>query len=411
MSYLIRAGLTQERPSSVPIGIFYSKTLGDNIGDWIVVNPSGGVSFNVSGTDYILSGTNGTGGTGASNLFKDYILLNETDYAITCLPKWKLRVEFSTGTIGVGDSFGFSLGIISNNTFEARDSLCRLAQDGALVGRFYFYYGDTGSTGINNQTAPAGGFAMANSTRYIFEFEQDELTFTSTLYDQTGTIVHNTKTTTDSPPGGTVAKVHHNTGNLAIAQHGGTTTIHSAELSSDSLRNCKSAFMGDSIAYGGDASSISARWIDQYMTNGSGAFVVMGGWADRMQELNSRRQEIIALNPEYIFIAAGSNDIADGSWTPTGDTALDNMITFFQANTGAQIILVTPTARNDANVTQVKTDMDLKGLAVIDLFTTTKQGGNSNLLGTYNSGDGVHLNDLGHDACSTQAFTDLPEAT
>ena len=159
----------------VELGIIYSKTPGDNIADYTVVNPnSPTVSFTPSGTDLILSGTNGTGGVGASDLFEDYILLNVTDFAFTCLPKWKVRVNLTTGTINIANSFGFGTGVVSSNTFELIDSICRIGMDTGFVGQVSIYYGDTKAKGINDQTQPGGTHALSSSTEYWFEFERDE---------------------------------------------------------------------------------------------------------------------------------------------------------------------------------------------------------------------------------------------
>ena len=280
--------------------------------------------------------------------------------------------------------------------------------DTGFVGQVSIYYGDTKAKGINDQTQPGGTHALSSSTEYWFEFERDELTFTARAFQSDGTTLLFSETTTDSPPGALIPKVHHNTGQFAINQFGGTTTIHLVEVSSDSLRNSDAVFIGDSILYGGDASSLANRWVSEYVTAEGVTSVVLAGWADRMVDGETRLNEVKALNPKNVFICLGSNDIAAGTWGTTGETSLDDSIIFLQANTSATIYLVSPTARNDFNVTQVETDMLTKGLTVLELFSLTKQPANSNLQAIYNGGDGVHLNDLGHDTCATEASTEIP---
>lgn len=383
------------------IGVIYDKTLGDNIADWTLTNPTGAVTFTPSGTDYIMAGTGGTGGTNASNLFKDFIQLNTTNHSVTCLHEWKIRIDFTTGTVNAATSFGFSGGVISENSFEFRDTLCRLSQDNGLLGRFYFYNKDTSATGIADQDAPTGGFTVVSDTRYIFEIERSELSVTGRLYDSTGTTLHNTKTVTQSPPGGTVTKVLHNTGKFAIAQHGGTNTIHRVTISSEALKNVPYVCIGDSLAYGGKAADISSAFV--YQSLASYQFTNLSGWADRAVDMETRIAEAVALSPDNIIIECGSNDIKATTWGSTGEAALDDMISYIQSNLPlCNIYLVSAGARNDVNVSQVETDMLTKSVSgVCRAYTITKQAANSSLLGAYNSGDGVHWNTGGHDAVAT----------
>jgi hypothetical protein len=403
MSYLIQQGIFQTGPLPVvPVGLIYS---GSNLADWVLTNPSGAVSITQDGTDILMSGTNGTGGTSASNLFQDFISLNLSlitsnspygdAFNFTCLSDWQIDVDFTTGTVNAADSYGYSPGVISTNSFEARDTLSRLQQDNASskLGAFYFYYGNTSATGIANQTAPAGGYAMTDDTRYIHRFRKQDLTLTSTLLDSTGSSVLNTKTTTDSPPGGTVTKVHHNTGRFAIAQHGGTTRIHNITITSDALRNVPFGVMGNSHAYGGKATSLANSMFRLALVGQD--YFINAGWADRIVDMETRMKEVIAMNPIQLMIECGSNDVKAGTWASTGIPALDSSISQSQ---GAGIItrLMSAPARNDVDVSAVETYMNTLGLSVVQGYSSTKQAAGTGLLGPLNSGDGVHLNDAGH---------------
>lgn len=387
--------------NTAPISTIYDGPLLSSNG-WVATSPNG--LFTQSGSDQIMSGTGGTGGSSASNLFQDYWVFDSGPFSVTCLEQWKITVDFTTGTLG-GATYGFSAGVRSINTFEHNDTGVRISQASGDEGNVFRYVNDTSSTGTANQRSVSSSYNFQDSTNYKIQVERDELT----LYGRVlvnDSIVHE-ESITDPLSTMTGTSQPHNTGKFCIWQHGGTSTVHNVKIESDALRYPKIAFMGDSILLGGKATSLSDRWVNEYATS---QFTSMGGWGDRMTELYERRAEVAYINPEYIFIAAGSNDIKDTSWTSTGNGKLDDLITYFGANTRSQIILVNASARNDVDVTQVKTDMDTKGLSVVDAFTETKQPANTNLLGAYNSGDGVHLTDAGHTAISTEAINEVPNA-
>lgn len=375
------------------IGVIYDKTLGDNIADWTLTKPSSGISFTPSGTDYIMAGANSAGSTPFPALFQDYIQLNTTDHAFTCLNKWKIRIEFTTGTVNASDSYGFAAGVISTNAFENRDTLCRVAQDNGLLGRMYFYAGDTASTGITGQDAPTGGYTVTSSTRYLQEIERNELTLTSTLYASDGVTVRNTKTVTQSPPGGTVSKVLHNTGKFAIMQIGGTNTIHRVTISSDALKNVPYCIVTTSIGYGGKATSLANSF--PYIALDGQDFTILPGWANTTLSMQDLLPEIIAINPTNLIIECGSNDIKDGTWTSDGLPSLNNIISGV-SGINPTIYLVSAGARDDVSTAQVETDMIALGYPLCRAYTLLKNPANTTLNNAYQAADGIHLNDDGH---------------
>jgi len=397
-------------PPPENLGIIYSKTIGDNLADWSIRDSGSGVTWIQNGTDVDVSGTGGTGGTGASDLFEDYMRLDETgnDFNFTCLDRWKVRMNVVLGTSDAGE-FGVGMGVASENTFESRDTVCRFAFDGTNKGDHFYYYGDTEATGINNQEISVET-DTENDTEYWYELERNLLTLTMRVYESDGTTLISESSQVEDLID--VTRILHNTGRFVIMQYAGDTTIKSIEISSIAQKNAKFNFMGNSISYGGKASSLANRWIKEYATlTGGGDLVSLSGWADRAEELEMRKEEVKALNPMFISIAIGSNDIKDVSWISTGNGKVDDMITFFLANTSATIILVSATARNDVDVTQVETDMLLKAqsrVVVAEGFSATKQPANTDLLGAYNSGDGIHLTDAGHDALAAEVFSVEP---
>lgn len=385
-----------------PIGVIYS---GSDLSDWVVPGVfTGTVDISQDAGTILMSGTGGTGGVNASNLFQDFILLNTSAHKFTGLSKWKMTIDFETQSSAFdANSFGFSCGVVSANNFEFRDALCRFRQDtGAAgdLGRLYFYYTDTSAVGITNQEQPAGGYTPSTSTRYIQVFEKDDLVLTCTIYDETGTIVRNTKTIDNSPPGGTVNRVHHNTGRFAICQHGGTNRIHNITIESDALKNVPYCGLGDSHFYGGKSSTLAGSMFHSAMSGLD--YTICPGWADRAQDMLLRFPEILAINPGVLMIECGSNDIKDTTWASDGYPAFQSMVSQAQA-AGITVYGMSAPARNDVDVTQVQTDMNTTlGMAnVYQAFSDTKQPANTDLLGPYDSGDGIHGDDDMHPVCAT----------
>lgn len=396
-------GFLYNKPTSsfltAPLGLIYQ---GSDLSDWEVPETfTGTVDISQDGDTILMSGTGGTGGVNASNLFQDFILLNSTAHKHTCLPQWKITIDFETqSTPFDGNSFGYSCGVISVNDFEYRDTLCRFRQDTGGVGdlgRLYFYYTDTSAVGITNQEQPTGGYTPSTSTRYLQVFEKNYLDLTCTIYDSTGQLVRNMKTVSNSPPGGNLNRVHHNTGRFAIAQHGGTNRIHNIKIESDVLRNAPYGGMGNSHFYGGKASTLAGSMFHSAMSGLD--YMVCAGWADRLVDMELRMPEIIALNPKILLVEGGSNDVDAGTFVSTGQNALDSIISQGQG-ASIDVRLMNAPARSDVDVTAVQTYMASLGLPVYDAFADTKQPSNTNLIVAYAAPDNIHLNDVGHPVCA-----------
>jgi hypothetical protein len=404
-----KAGLISGGTPVVPseFGLFYDKTVGNNLADWSITNPTGGVSFTQSGNDLILSGTSG------GNLFQDYMILTEAGniHKVGQTEKWKFRYRITTGTID-GNSFGIGFGWRSQSINEKIDHVIRPIQDTFALAQNSIYMGDTVANGLGTQRNIAGsGFAVQSATTYEVEIWRDEFTTSITWYASNGTTV--LSSASYSPPIGAAARFYENTGSPIIFQFGGTTTLHWLQASLQARKNVTSAVFGDSIPYGAWATLASDRYFEQVMSNGSGTFEICGGPADTSADLIARQEQIAAFNPQHLCIHILSNDIGFGISSVTYEANILALQTYLLANTTSKVYWLYPCARNDVNVTPAQTFLD--GMTIgaretkIDLFAVTKNAGNSNLQAAFNFGDGVHLNNTGQGVIETEVFSVAPE--
>lgn len=146
--------------------------------------------------------------------------------------------------------------------------------------------------------------------------------------------------------------------------------------------------VGDSITYGSSATSPSLRW------GTIAGFQIEGSAGDTSVEALDLLYEITnIIKPKRVIYAMGTNDLDIEAWKT-------NLQTFKNYVTQRNIVFIpiTPYANSIRNMTAYQTYIAGNFTKYFDLFSVTKQSGNSNLKTEYNSGDNVHPNNAGHQA-------------
>lgn len=146
--------------------------------------------------------------------------------------------------------------------------------------------------------------------------------------------------------------------------------------------------VGDSIAYGSSATTSNLRW------GTIAAFQIEGSPGDTSSDALELVYEIRnIIKPKRVIYAFGTNDLDIEVWK-TNLQAFKSLIS--QRN--IVFIPITPYANSNRDMTTYQTYIAANFSKYFDLFSVTKQSGNSNMKTEYNSGDNVHPNTAGHQA-------------
>lgn len=382
-------GIASERVSvPVPdpeiIGSIFSESTWANLNDFTVLGS--GVTL---GAGYV----NMTGGLATFN-DKLYFSKSTSPHKITCLEQWNIRVKCKTPATLNTTSYGIGLGVDSTAAEEYSTSVRWAWSIGA---------GENGSVRMythrttTNQITHTSVLTPTADTVYVLEFIRDYNTLTFNIYASDGTTLLATRSSALSLSTGATVQPH-NTGSFCIQNYGGTNIqIQSWSVTTPAMKNLDYVCVGDSNMYGLFATAKESRYVTQALASQDKSFEVLAGIADRTGDIVTRLPEIIALNPRNVYVNLGSNDVANGVATGTWQSNLDTIISTLET-AGITVKLGSPVARS-TNLTAVQTYINGKSNQKVDLFAVTKSAGTT-LNATYNSGDNIHINLAGHNACA-----------
>lgn len=362
---------------------------------WAAFSPKftvlGSSSITVSGGKVLMSGGNAT--------FNDKIHFTDASnpHRYTCLEKWKQRVKAKVPTRN-GTSYGIGIGVDSAAAEEYSTSI-RWTWDTTGNGRAYLYTKRT----ISGQIDSGALLTPSSGTTYVIQLERNKNVFILTIFAENGTTQLATYTYTLSLTSGATIQPH-NTGRFCIQNFGGTDIeILEWTVESEARKYIDYAGVGDSNMAGLFATSTSNRYFEQAMTAKNKTFEILAGIADRSGDVLLRVPEMIAMSPRSAYINLLSNDIANGVASGTYQSNYNSIVSQLEA---ANIIvkLGTPVARS-TNLTAAQTFINAKANAKIDLFARTKNSGNTSMQATFNSGDNIHMNLAGNNACADELET------
>jgi lysophospholipase L1-like esterase len=192
--------------------------------------------------------------------------------------------------------------------------------------------------------------------------------------------------------------VPNNTGFPAIYALGGKYSVLNWTYSILKPKNLILAIEGNSITFGEKASDQSSDWANNIAISKNN--VVQGGGGDITASLLLRIPEIIKLHPKYAPTMMGGNDILDAVsvsvWQQNLRQYRDTL-----ANHGIAVIWIYPTPRNVVDLTPLVTFLDTcisftNDLKIRNTWYGMKDNSAYGIDSIYNSGDGIHPNDLGH---------------
>jgi len=363
---------TTAQPS--PYGSIYNKNTWSNTSDFIT---KGNTTATLSG-NYI----NITSATA-----DDWNnIINITSYQ-TKLEKWQFKMRFKI-VAWAGNSYGIGFGLKSANAYVQNDIMGFIQTSNTGNGGLYIL--KSGRTIV--ATGPSIGVAL-----------NDIIDLDGTFYDS---VFHLTAHNITSGATGTVSFTYAtngstivvpNTSNFSLMELGGTHQIQNIDISSQELIDANLVTVGDSKTIGYFTNTFTGRYASQLNNNYPSALINAGG-ADLTTNVLNRQDELIRLSANKYLLSIGSNDIRFGSSLAQLQTNYDSLVRILQA-TGAKVYhIVLPedyTKPLGVNLLSfkdwVQTNYPAYYINVWDSMAT----GNI-LKGIYDTGDGVHLNQLGN---------------
>lgn len=382
------------------IGLIYRDTFsstqrwGTPVGAATWVTGSGGVT---------VSGSSGT-------FLSNYLPLNTWT---NTLEKWKMVVEFVVVTRAAG---GFCMGIQSIITSATlnRTWLGRFATTGTQWGlNTTTFLEGTGTTGTGlNGTAVDAAYSV-NDVIHL-EFERDGITYTTRATNVTTGISKSTSYTLTIPAGDPVAP--NNAGVPILMSVSGSQRLTYFELSSTCYKNVKALFIGASNTCFLRATSYpNLRYPNRTFINSNEKFEVMAGGNDRVRAYTPQLEMMKLLNADYTFLEMGSNDSADVAnavqtdpvWRAGYMQIVDNII-----KAKSTVIHLTPIPRGDLNLRPLVNWIyeTFPTHRVINLWEALRERNGYNIHASYNYGDNLHLNDVGHYVAARTILDNVPGA-
>lgn len=317
--------------------------------------------------------------TGGANSYGQYLTINGTPSEDQNLD---LEVTYRWVTAGSVAGTGIAIGRSSYNAFSTYKT-STAAMD---------YAGSKGVLVVATNAALSGSVGSATYTVFAAIGDVCRL-----KYSQRGNLVYavyenltqNTKFSssyfTPFILGGTIQIP--NASLATIYNIGGTIDILGIEVVSRSLFNPYVLAIGDSKTMGWGCVSPTLSFANAM--NQLGPTTIWAGGADNTQEILTSLPNAYKLNPQYVLLCIGRNDIANGVTAATYQANYQSIVNGF-TNAGAKVILLTPIP--ETTVSQTVLDTWIRTTYPGQFIDSSINWVNATHLGS----DGTHPNPDGH---------------
>lgn len=376
-------------PAPVPFGLLVNENFA-SLANWTHV---GGGTFSAVGGGLSISG-------GTGSLITDYLA-----YAplINAIEKWVITVNVICNTVG---SFATGIQSIQHSSGLNRSFFGLLSYSGGnYTSNIVTFNEGNGDTPTVKNTSTTG--VMNAGDHFTITLERNFETYTCTITNLT---TPSTKVSTWTVDHSTVI-VSNVSGNFVLFAGSGAWTVSSFTVTSNSYRNPRILFVGDSLTHGANVSSDLNRYSKKRFAAAGIASEVNAGGNHRVVDIYVQLDTIKLFNPQYLGIMIGKNNVRDGQvfadfqsqYTAIRDTAVA---------LGARVIHYTPPAENGVDMSALR-DALIANFAsdiVIDSYLYSKQTANTHLSTVWDTGlaDGIHPNDAWNSFLSDITVNSIP---
>lgn len=339
-----------------------------------------GSRWEAVGTGISISGGKLLTTTGSSTFGVSVSLIDPAiAHRLTCMQYWKITINykallFSASTAGIG------IGIKSINNAALNGIIGSGTADTTTTRTVLRTIVNVTQTVIpTTQTSATLGSANDD---YTLVFERNKDTYTSTFTNITKSItLVNTFTMPLTTP---VTYRSPNTGKFTIWNFGGSYEIDSILIESAQEKNINVLYVGDSITNGFFGEN--TKYSDLVAAP---SYSINAGSSDSSVEVLARIDELVAINPRWLYLAIGTNQSA------SYESDIVAIVQRLRAE-GIGVILPSPSARTSTNLTALRTFLlnTFPHDWFVDQFTATKRPENTDMILSL-SPDGLHPNPAG----------------
>lgn len=336
-----------------------------------------------------------TGGTGVATARLRYVLPHSSE------KNTQTVVAQITSVIGTG-TFGFGPGYADLSSPDGeRTVFCRLITNNNSP--------DFGKVVINTFDGTTTT-TRATSASALTINQNDIFTFTLTK-SNTGNAARFDVTVVRSAGGSisinwsevmTIAGISGGQSSYATAYYslfsiGGNFTITGWNVNVTDRQSIHALFIGDSITHGLYATDLSTRWATQVGNGNYSSFEVSAGSGDVTQRVLDKIVNVTRYYSRHAFLMIGGNDILFGVAQATYEANYTSIRNQLKAAGVERIFHCLATPRDATDMTTLNTFISgFTSDTVIDTFTPLK-GAGTDLAVAYDSTDGTHPNQAGHD--------------
>lgn len=315
----------------------------------------------------------------------------------TASERFSEKITYINNTIS-STAYGITVGMQSQNTFCCTHEVTAGVGQytgSAILGKSFITGGDSyGFTSNGSSTISTISVGDTIDVTLV----RDYLTYTVTSYNRTTgqTSTHSVVTTLGLSTSNFYVN---NTSYPTLNFFGGDITVIGFEYRLLDSYNADYGFVGNSITTGQAATANSLTFPNLTFVNDAGIVqITNAGGGDYTQSVVNRLSEIYALNPRYVMLMIGGNDLLFGVSTATWEANLRTIRDSLVAH-GIQVIHLYPTPRNSTDMTPLVNFLDTCTRFTTDTkvratWDSLKTG--TSLKAIYDAGDGTHLSDSGH---------------
>lgn len=206
--------------------------------------------------------------------------------------------------------------------------------------------------------------------------------------------------------------------NPAIYAYGGTATVISDQYTIQETTGNELAVLGNSITAGAYAGSVDNMFYSILKKATPGGVSLIAGGSNRTSDQISLLPELLSLGPKIAIFCDGINDPNYGDLAATTQANILQWISTCQANNITPVLVevtpisssYTPVSGSNATMQAAITALNswMNGLGFVKVVPMSAVFTSSGSLNAaYNSGDGIHLNEVGNRLYANQLMTAL----
>lgn len=321
-----------------------------------------------------------------------------TSYGTTNLMYWRITTIFRPQTL-TSATDGFAVGIVADNannpqTLEA----VLIISTGVLGGKIrYFKNGSTTNTST-------GALTYSLNDRILFVVERSGWNYTFTATNITPGAENSISLTATVVPSSPSTSLN-TSGKFSIWAVLGSQTFEQYKIEAPSIyKNCKTVFVGDSKTEGVGVSTLAQSYTSLCFAESVNKYNVVAKSNNLIGECLNAIHEVFDMNPKYVFLNFGSNDLRFSTTTATWQANYKSYANQLRIK-GIKVIHIRPPKETTLDVSTLDSFITSESTFRDDYFVDCNTSFNTS---TMLAADGIHPNSTGMSFIASQIKTTVP---